>query len=124
MKKQIVCHNAPAAIGPYSQAIEINGMLFISGQIPVDPKTGEIAKDITAQTRRSLENIKAIIGKAGGKLENIVKCTVFLKDMNEFADMNEVYGKFFVEPYPARLAVEVARLPKDVRIEIDAIAVL
>jgi len=124
MKKQINSQGAPLAIGPYSQAIAVGGMVFVSGQIPLNPKTGEIPEGITAQTRQSLENIKAIVEEAGGSMDHIVKCGVFIKDMNEFTEMNNVYNEFFNEPYPARFAVEVARLPKDVRVEIDAIAVL
>lgn len=124
MKKQIKCDKAPAAIGPYSQAVEAGGMLFISGQLGVDAKTGEIPEGIAAQTRCSLENIKSIITEAGGSMDDIVKCTVFIKDMKDFAEMNEVYSSFFNEPYPARLAVEAARIPKDVKVEVDAIAVL
>lgn len=123
MKKQIKTKKAPAAAGPYSQAIEANGMIFVAGQVPIDPQSGEIPEGITAQVRQSLENIKAIVEEAGCVMDDVVKCTVFLKDMNEFADMNGVYMEFFSEPYPARLAVEVARLPKDVKVEIDAIAV-
>jgi len=124
MKNQTICKDAPSALGPYSQAIEINGMLFVSGQTPLIGDTGEIPEGIVAQTRQALESVKAIITKAGGNMDNIVKCSVFLKDMNEFAEMNGVYGEFFKEPYPARTTVEVARLPKDVKVEIDAIAVL
>ena len=124
MKKQIVCKNAPAAIGPYSQAIAANGMLFVSGQLPIDPKTNEIVEGISAQTKQVLENVKAIVTEAGGSMDNVVKCTVFLKDMNEFAEMNEVYKDFFNEPSPARVTIEVARIPKDVKVEIEATAVL
>ncbi|MCL1809623.1 MAG: RidA family protein [Clostridiales bacterium] len=124
MKKQIVCGGAPSAIGPYSQAILANGMLFVSGQMGLDVKTNEIPEDISSQTRQVLENVKAIIAEAGGGMDNVVKCSVFLKDMNEFAEMNSVYGEFFSEPYPARVTVEAARLPKDVKVEIEAIAVL
>ena len=124
MKKQIACGGAPSAIGPYSQAILANGMLFVSGQMGLDVKTNEIPEDISSQTRQVLENVKAIIAEAGGGMDNVVKCSVFLKDMNEFAEMNSVYGEFFSEPYPARVTVEAARLPKDVKVEIEAIAVL
>lgn len=124
MKKEIICSNAPSAIGPYSQAIESNGMLFISGQIPINSATGEIPEGIAMQTKQSLENIKAIVEAAGGTVDNIVKCSVFLKDMNEFVQMNEVYAEYFKNPFPARAAVEVARLPKDVKVEIEAIAIL
>ena len=124
MKKEIICTKAPSAIGPYSQAIEVNNMLFISGQIPINPATGEIPSGISLQTKQSLENIKAIVEPGGGTMDNVVKCSVFLKDMNEFTQMNEVYGEYFKHPFPARAAVEVARLPKDVLVEIEAIAVL
>ena len=124
MKKQIVCANALAAIGPYSQAIEINGMLFVSGQIGLDMKTGQIPDDITSQTENVFKNMRSIITEAGGSMDNVVKCSVFLKDMGEFTAMNEVYAKYFNEPYPARTTVEAARLPKDLKVEVDAIAVL
>ena len=124
MKKQIICNAAPAAIGPYSQAIEANGMLFVSGQLPINSKTGEIPEGIEAQTKQCLENIMAIMAEAGGSMDSVVKCMVLLKDMNEFAEMNRVYEEYFTSPKPARVAFEAARLPKDVKIEIDAIAVL
>jgi len=124
MKKQIICNDAPSAIGPYSQAIEVNGMLFVSGQTPFIGDTGEIPEGVPAQTRQCFENIKAIITKAGGNMDNIIKCSVFLKDMNDFTEMNGVYAEYFKEPYPARTTIEAARLPKDVMVEIDAIAVL
>jgi 2-iminobutanoate/2-iminopropanoate deaminase len=124
MKKQIICNDAPAAIGPYSQAIQANGMLFVSGQLPLDVKTGEIPENIAEQTKQCLENIKAIITEAGGSMDDVVKCCVYLKDMNNFTEMNGAYEEFFKVPAPARLTVEVARLPKDVQIEIDAIAAL
>ena len=115
---------APAAIGPYSQAIKANGFVFVSGQIPMDPKTKEIVKgDVMDQTRQSIENIIAILKEAGLDLNDVVKTTVFIKDMNEFDKVNEVYGSYFNENKPARACVEVARLPKDVKVEIEAIAV-
>jgi 2-iminobutanoate/2-iminopropanoate deaminase len=123
MKKQIICKNAPAAIGPYSQAIMANGMLFVSGQIPINPATGEIVDGISAQARQVLENITALVKEAGGTMDDVVRCTVFLKDMNDFAAMNDVYKDFFNALEPARVTVEVARLPKDAKVEIDAIAV-
>ncbi|MBN2287026.1 MAG: RidA family protein [Tissierellales bacterium] len=124
MMKFISTKNAPAAVGPYSQATEANGTLYVSGQIPFVPETMTlVGEEIEAQTRQSLENIKAIVVEAGYKLENIVKCQVFLKDMNDFAAMNTIYDSFFEGHKPARCAVEVARLPKDVKVEIDAIAV-
>lgn len=121
-KKSIVTTNAPAAIGPYSQGVDLGDLVLTSGQIPMDPKTGEIPDGIEAQAKQSLTNVKGVIEASGLKMENIVKMTVFLKDMETFGAMNEVYKTFFVEPYPARSAVEVARLPKDVLIEIEAIA--
>lgn len=123
MKKEIKTEKAPKAIGPYSQAIEANGFVFASGQIAIDPSTGEInIGSIEEQTRLVLRNLKAVLEAAGTSLDNVVKCTVFLQDMNDFSKMNAVYGEFFKPPYPARAAVQVARLPKDVRIEIEAIA--
>ena len=117
---------APAAIGPYSQAIRAGNMLFVSGQVAIDPSLGKVIDDksIAAQTRRVLENIEAIVTAAGASLESVVKTTVFLKDMNDFAEMNAVYGEFFPANPPARSTVEVARLPKDARVEIDVIALI
>jgi 2-iminobutanoate/2-iminopropanoate deaminase len=123
-KKVIKTLAAPGAIGPYSQAVQIGDFIYTSGQIPVNSTTGEIPEGIENQTQQSLENIQAILVEAGLTMENIVKMTVFLKDMNHFNQVNEVYASFFKEPYPARSAVEVARLPKDVLIEIEAIASL
>lgn len=126
MSYEIQTENAPAAIGPYVQGVDLGNMIITSGQIPVDPKTGEIAADIIAQTTQSLENIQAIVEKAGLNVANIVKTTVFVKDLNDFASVNATYEAFFNKhnaPYPARSCVEVARLPKDVRIEIEAIAI-
>ena len=120
MKQVIHTDKAPAAIGPYSQAIQIGQLLFTSGQVPIDPETGGIQE----QARQSLNNIKAILNAAGTNMGAVVKTTVFLQDMNDFAAMNEVYAQFFQEPYPARSAVQVARLPKDVLVEIEAIAQL
>ena len=123
MKKEIKTEKAPQAIGPYSQAIEANGFVFASGQIAIDPSTGELSKGtIEEQTRLVLNNLKAVLEAAGTSLDNVVKCTVFLQDMNDFSKMNAVYGEFFKPPYPARAAVQVARLPKDVKVEIKAIA--
>jgi len=112
--------------GPYSQAIRTGNFLFVSGQIPIDPATGTLIDDksIGAQTRRALSNVQAIVSAAGGSMDNVVKTTVFLKDMNDFAGMNAVYSEFFPSRPPARSTVEVARLPKDVSVEIDCIAVL
>ena len=124
MKTIISTNNAPKAIGPYSQAVEANGMLFISGQIPIDPQTGQIVQGgIEAQTRQVLNNIQAILEAAGYGLNNVVKTTVYLKDLNDFAKMNQVYATFFDSQPPARAAFQVARLPLDVLIEIEAIAI-
>ncbi len=125
MNKQIVhTKNAPAAIGPYSQAVIANNvLLFTAGQVAINPETGQVIDgDIKAQTRRVMENVKAILEAGGSNLSNVVKTTVFIKDMNEFASMNEVYGEYFKEDPPARTTVEVSRLPRDVRVEIDAVA--
>ena len=125
MKQVIHTDKAPAAIGPYSQAIQIGQLLFTSGQVPIDPETGAIVEGgIQEQARQSLNNIKAILNAAGTNMGAVVKTTVFLQDMNDFAAMNEVYAQFFQDPYPARSAVQVARLPKDVLVEIEAIAQL
>ena len=125
MKKKIHTNNAPAAIGPYSQAIQAGNTIYISGQIPVDPATGSIdAADITGQTKQSLENIKAILEAAGIGMSSVVKTTVLLADINDFGAMNEVYKTYFAEPFPARAAFQAANLPKNAKIEIEAIAVL
>jgi 2-iminobutanoate/2-iminopropanoate deaminase len=125
MTKQIISTDkAPGAIGPYSQGVVVNNMLFTSGQIPLNPQTGAMAEGIEEQTKQSLENVKAILAAHGLGMENIIKTTVFLSDMNNFAKMNEVYKQFFTGDFPARSAVEVARLPKDAMVEIEAIAVL
>ena len=121
-KKVISTTNAPAAIGPYSQAIEINGFIYASGQIPINPATGEIVQGIEAQTRQALTNVKGIMEAAGLTMANIVKTSVFIKDMNDFGKVNEVYATFFEGDFPARSCVEVARLPKDVLIEVEVIA--
>lgn len=125
MKKEIQTDQAPKAVGPYSQGIAANGLVFCSGQIPLVPETGEfVAGGIEEQTRRTLKNVSAVLEAGGSSLDKVVKCTVFLQDMNDFAAMNKVYGEFFKPPFPARAAVQVARLPKDARVEIEAIAVL
>ena len=124
-KKIIATTNAPGAIGPYSQAIAVNGFVYTSGQLPLDPATGAFPEGIEAQTRQSLTNVKAILEAAGTNMNKVVKTTVFLKDMNDFAAMNGVYATFFAEgSCPARSAVEVARLPKDAMVEIEVIALL
>ncbi|MEQ8155462.1 MAG: RidA family protein [Clostridiaceae bacterium] len=124
MNKEIIStSNAPGAIGPYSQGVKIGDLIYTSGQIPLNPKTGEMVEGIQAQTKQSLENCKAIIEAAGSSLENVFKTTVFLSDMNDFSEMNAVYAEYFKENPPARSAVQVARLPKDAKIEIEMIAV-
>ena len=126
MKHQVIhTDNAPAAIGPYSQAVKAGNLLFVSGQVPFVPETMEIVEgDVKAQTAQSLKNLQAILKEAGADFSDVVKTTVFIKDMNEFAQINEVYGEFFGENKPARACVEVARLPKDVKVEIEVIAVV
>ncbi|WP_418965426.1 RidA family protein [Cetobacterium sp.] len=124
MKKVINTAKAPAAIGPYSQAIEVNGTLYVSGQIPFVPETMTVvSEDVKEQTRQSLENVKAILEEAGYSLNDVVKAGVFIKDMNDFAAINEVYAEYLGEVKPARACVEVARLPRDVKVEIEVIAV-
>jgi 2-iminobutanoate/2-iminopropanoate deaminase len=123
MKTVIASAEAPAAVGPYSQAIASGNLVFCAGQIPLDPESGNlIAGDITAQTRRVLENIKAVLAAAGATLNDVVKSTVFLLDMQDFARMNAVYAEYFSAPFPARSTIQVARLPKDARVEIEVIA--
>lgn len=124
MKKVIFTEKAPAAIGPYSQAIEANGMIFMSGQIPVNPKTGSFVEGgIKEQTTQVFENIKSVLSEIGMTTSNVVKTTVFLADMSLFADMNEIYAKYFSDAYPARSAVAVKELPKGALVEIECIAV-
>jgi 2-iminobutanoate/2-iminopropanoate deaminase len=123
MKDVILTDRGPKPIGPYSQAIRTSGFLYVSGQVALDPKTGEMAgADIKQQTERTLENVKGIVEAGGSNLHRVVKTTVFLKDMNDFAAMNEVYGKYFTLSPPARSTVQVARLPKDALVEIEVIA--
>ena len=123
MKLQIQTETAPAAIGPYSQAIRANGLVFCSGQIPIDPATGKfVAGGIAEQTEQVLKNLSAVLEAAGSTLERVVKTTVFLADMAEFAEMNEVYGRFFTGQTPARATVAAAGLPRDARVEIEAVA--
>ena len=122
--QEIHTDNAPKAIGPYSQAVKAGNMLFVSGQVPFVPETMEIVEgDVKAQTAQSLKNVQAILAEAGLDFSHVVKSTVFIKDMNEFAQINEVYAEFFGENKPARACVEVARLPKDVKVEIEVIAI-
>ena len=122
MKKVIATDKAPAAIGPYSQAIEVNGMVYTSGIIPVEPATGNIPEGSVAQADQAFLNMKNLLEAAGTDISQVVKTTVFIKEMNDFGAINEVYAKYFTEPYPSRSCVEVARLPKDVMLEIEAIA--
>jgi 2-iminobutanoate/2-iminopropanoate deaminase len=123
MKTVIASAAAPAAVGPYSQAIAVGNLVFCAGQIPLDPASGNLIEgDVTAQTRRVLENVKAVLAAAGTTLNDVVKSTVFLLDMNDFAAMNAVYAEYFSAPFPARSTIQVARLPKDARVEIEVIA--
>ena len=123
MREVIATKDGPQAIGPYSQAIKANGFVFVSGQVPIDPATQQlISGDIAAQTERVMKNLSGILKAAGSGLEKVVRATVFLKSMNDFVAMNEVYGRYFASQPPARSTVEVARLPKDVSVEIDVIA--
>lgn len=124
MKTVVSTKNAPAAIGPYSQAISVNGLLFTSGIIPADPATGEIAEGLEAQANLAFSNLKHLIEDAGSSMKDVVKTTVFISDMENFAKINEIYAKYFEEPYPARSCVQAARLPKDVMLEVEAAAVL
>lgn len=124
MKQVVSTNKAPGAIGPYSQAIKGNGFVFVSGQLPVDPVSGQFADGgIVAQTKQSLENVKAILAEAGCTLDDVVKTTVFIKDMNDFAIMNKMYAEYFTQDCPARACIEVARLPKDAMVEIEVIAI-
>lgn len=123
MKQVISTDKAPAAIGPYSQAIEVNGMVYTSGMIPVNPATGEIPEGVQAQATQALSNLSALLQAAGTSMNNVVKTTVFIKDMNDFATINEIYATFFDGAFPSRSCVEVARLPKDVLLEVEAVAV-
>lgn len=121
--KQISTQNAPAAIGPYSQAIEVNGFVYASGQLPIDPATGAFPEGgVKEQTRQSILNVKAILEEAGLALSNVVKTTVYLADMGDFAAMNEVYSQFFAQPFPARSAIAVKALPKSALVEIEVVA--
>jgi 2-iminobutanoate/2-iminopropanoate deaminase len=125
MRQAVSTSAAPQAIGPYSQAIRTGSLLFLSGQIPLDPATGTIVEgDIAAQTRRVMQNLEAVLEAAGASFDSVVKTTVFLVDLNDFAAMNEVYGTYLTTPAPARSTVQVSRLPRDVRVEIDLIASL
>jgi 2-iminobutanoate/2-iminopropanoate deaminase len=124
-KETVATRRAPAAIGPYSQAVKANGFVFVSGQLPIDPETGKIVSgDVKAQTKQVLENLKTILGASGSSLDNVVKTTVYMTDLKQFVSMNETYEKFFGNNPPARATVEVARLPKDVAVEIEAIGLV
>lgn len=122
--KEIKTNNAPAAIGPYSQAIISGNTVYCSGQIPINPETGKIADGVAAQAHQVFKNIKNLLESAGTTINNVIKTSVFIKDMNDFATINEIYAEYFTEPYPARSCVEVARLPKDVLLEAEVIAEL
>jgi 2-iminobutanoate/2-iminopropanoate deaminase len=123
MNEVVATENAPGAIGPYSQAIKANGMVFCSGQIPIDPATGQfVSDDVAGQTEQVFKNLEAVLKAAGSGLEKVVKTTVFLADMNDFAAMNDVYARFFTENKPARATVQAARLPRDARVEVECIA--
>ena len=125
MKQTIATAGAPKAIGPYSQAIVAHGLAFLSGQIPLDPSTGKLIEgDVSVQTERVLENLRAVLDACGSSLARLVKTTVFLQDMDDFPKMNEVYARYFAEHPPARSTVQAARLPRDVKVEIDAVAVV
>ena len=125
MKQEINTANAPKAIGPYSQGIIANGFVFASGQIPLDPATGELnLGSVEEQAHLALTNLKAVIEASGSSMDLVVKCTVFLQNMDDYGAVNTIYGEYFKSPYPARAAIQVARLPKDVKVEIEAIAIL
>jgi 2-iminobutanoate/2-iminopropanoate deaminase len=125
MKEIISTENAPSAIGPYSQAVKAGNMVFVSGQIPINPQTGEfVSSDVAEQTEQVLKNLSAVLEAAGSSLNNVVKTTVFLADMNDFAAMNEIYANYFSENKPARATVQAARLPRDARVEIEAIGLI
>lgn len=122
MKKEVHSTKAPAALGPYSQGIQVGNTLYVSGQIPVDQSSGEIPSAIDQQAKQSMTNIQYIVEEAGYTLDDVVKCTIYLTDLDNFATVNEVYGSFFNEPYPTRACVQILALPKGVNVEIDAIA--
>ncbi len=122
--KQITTNNAPAAIGPYSQAIVSGNTVYCSGQIPINPETGEIPEGVANQAHQVFKNIKNLLDAAGTSIDNVIKTSVFIKDMNDFAEINSIYAEYFTQPYPARSCVEVARLPKDVLLEAEVIAEL
>ncbi len=121
-KKIITTENAPAAIGPYSQAVQYGDTIYVSGQLPLNPETKKMEDDVSAQTRQSMNNIKAILEAAGSSMENVIRCGIFVTDLGDFATINEVYASFFTGDYPARATVQVAALPLGAKVEIDAIA--
>lgn len=122
-RQAVATDKAPKAIGPYSQAVKAGNLVFVSGQIPLDPATGEfVPGDVQAQTHRVMQNLSAILEAAGSSMDQVIRCTVYLADMNDFAAMNEVYGSYFSEPAPARATIQAVRLPKDARVEVDVIA--
>ena len=122
MKTIISTQDAPAAIGPYSQAVRFGNLMYTAGQIPLNPETGKVvAEDVESQTRQALDNLQAVVRAAGAELSQVIKTTVFLKDMNDFAAVNKIYGEYFSEQFPARSAVQVARLPLDVLVEVEAV---
>ena len=124
MKKEISTKNAPAAIGPYSQAIEVNGMIYTSGMIPINPQTGELVTgSVEEQAEQAFGNLKALVEASGSSMDKVVKTVVFIQNMDDFAKINAIYEKYFTEPYPARSCVEVARLPKDVALEVEAVTI-
>lgn len=123
--ESIFTDNAPKAIGPYSQAVQAGPFMFVSGQVPINPKTGKVeSEEITAQTKQVMANLQAILAKAGTGFDKVAKTTIFLKDLNDFVAVNEIYGAFFKEPYPARATVEVSKLPLDVKVEIEMVVYL
>jgi len=122
MRKVIHSNDAPEAIGPYAQAIEAGDFIFVSGQIGIDPESGEVVEGIENQTKQVLENLQAVLKEASVDFTNVVKFTIYLASMDDFATVNDIYGNYLTQPYPARVAIEVSRLPKDVRVEMDAIA--
>lgn len=125
MREAVATDRAPAAIGPYAQAVRAGQLLFLSGQVPLDPSTGDLVDgDVAAQTHRVMQNLEAVLAAAGASLARVVRTTIYVHDLADFAAVNDVYGSYFTAPYPARATVQVARLPKDARVEIDAIALL
>ncbi len=124
MKKSICSSKAPAPVGPYSQAVQAGSLLFVSGQLGMDPADGSLPPDVVAQARKAMDNLMAILAEAGASAQNVVKTTIFLANMDDFSTVNGIYESYFQEPFPARACVEVARLPKDAKVEVEAVAVL